>query len=161
MKMTGSAYFLVVIIVIMAVVFGVSVNMEFRDLKLLPLVLSIFVFVLASVALIRELRSEDGSTEEEVRKAGVGVLQIIRPHLIGYSWLAGFFVAIYLFGFLVATPMLVLSYMRTHNGGWLTAIGLGLLLPVFAYLVFDFLLGIDLYQGVVFAWLHRMTWANG
>ena len=156
MKMTGSAYFLVVIMATMALVSGLALNMKFMELKLLPLVLSIIVFVLAAAALVREiLHTRRVATSEAIGTAEGGAL-IIRRHLTAYSWLLGYFLAIYLFGFLAAIVILVLAYMRTHGGRWRAAISLAILLPVIAFILFDLLLNIDLYTGIVYMWLERL-----
>lgn len=159
--MTGSAYFLVVIMVTMAIVLGVSLNMEYLELKLLPSILSIAIFIFAAIALTREILPVKRTTGSETTVAIGGEARLARRHWIAYSWLAGYFLAIYLFGFLVAIVILVLAYMRTHNGRWLAAISLAILLPVLAYTLFDLLLNIELYQGLVFIWLERMIWAYG
>ena len=156
MKITGSAYFLIVIMAVMLAVIISSLKMEYFESKLLPLTFSIVIFVLAAIRLRKELsaRSKTGTTvsgdevgrEEEAREGWRGYL------IIG-AWVVGFFSAIYLLGFILAIALLVFFHMKTHGTRWLVAIIFTLLTPALIYTVFEFLLEVRLHQGLIFTWL--------
>jgi len=57
-----------------------------------------------------------------------------------WSWIAAFFAAIHLVGFLAAVPLFVFSYTKTYGGGWLLSAALGALAGGFVYSLFNVLL---------------------
>jgi len=65
----------------------------------------------------------------------------------------GFFVAIYLLGFIIAIPLFILAYMKAHGTRWLAAITFAILTPTIIYGIFELALGVVLYRGLLFAWL--------
>ena len=157
MKLSGNSYFLIVIMVIMLVVIGLSLGMEGIKSKLLPLIIGGTTFVLASIGLAKEIsaKGEPGATVaggQTDRGEGGKKGGLIRYLRIG-AWVVGFFLAISLLGYIIAIPLFVLSYMRSHGTRWLVAIIFGVITPVFIYSLFEFVLGADLYRGLLFAWL--------
>ncbi len=140
----------------MPVIIGLSVRMEYITTKLLPILIGSIAFILAGIGLAREIRvvNRQRVTEAEgetitKEKAGEG----LRGYLLTGAWVLGFFLAIYLLGFLIAMPLFVLTYMKTHGTRWLTTIILTILTPLFIYGLFELALGITLYRGLLFRWL--------
>ncbi len=93
--------------------------------KLLPLIFGSTVFVLAAIKLGYDISVSD-KTEATVTKDIGGQAEKsrvpLRAYLVIGGWVLGFLLAIYLLGFLIACPLLVLSYMKMHGTSWLTAI---------------------------------------
>ena len=58
---------------------------------------------------------------------------------------------IYLLGFLIAVPLLVFTYMKQHGTSWLLTIIFTVIVPALVYSIFELLLRIDLYQGLLFS----------
>ncbi len=141
-KMQGSSWFLVVIIAVMLAVIVLSLRMEYLESKLLPLIISGAVLVLAAIRLGKEIFKgvPDGSEE-----TGEGW----RGYLISGAWAVGFFLAIYLLGFIIAIPLFILSYMKSHGTRWLVAIIWTILLPAFIYGLFELTLKVTLYRGLL------------
>ncbi len=156
MKIRGSSWVLIVIMVVMLVVIISSLRMEYFESKLLPIIIGSVVFVLAAIALWRELLAggksratvTGGETTRE-EETGVGWLR----YLLAGAWVVGFFLAIYLLGFIIAIPLFILSYMKSHGTGWLTTIIFTILTPVLIYGIFELALKVDLYPGLLFTWL--------
>ena len=153
MKMRGISYFYLIIMVIMLVIIGLSLRMEYFASKLLPLVFSSTVFVLAAIGLGREIltKEKSGATvaggeagkQEESRESW-------RGSLVAGAWVAGFFLVIYLLGFIIAIPLFVLSYMKLHGTRWVVAIVFAVLASALIYGGFELALKVNLYKGLVF-----------
>ncbi|MFC1979563.1 tripartite tricarboxylate transporter TctB family protein [Chloroflexota bacterium] len=156
MKIRGSSYFLMVTMAVMLAMIITSLRMEHFALKLLPLIVGIAVFVLAAIVLCRNISAKDKSRavaaggeiaeEEQADK-------MWRQYLPAGAWTVGFFLAIYLFGFIVAIPLLILSYMKSYGVGWLVSIILTVVIPVLIYVAFELVLRVDLYPGLLFTLL--------
>jgi len=152
MKISGSAYFFIVIMVIILVIIGLSLRMEHFESKLLPLVIGTAVFVLAAIGLGREILAggerQITTTEGEAttrEETGEGW----RGYLAAGAWVAGFFLAIYLLGFIIAIPLFILAYMKLHGTRWLVAIAFAIIIPILIYGIFELALGVILYRGLL------------
>lgn len=156
MKMRGEAYFLVTIITVILVVIISSLFMEHFESKLVPILVGVTVLGLAATALVKEI-SVRGQRETSTREEAVGEEPNARwfRYLIGIGWLLGYFLSIYLLGFILAISLFSLSYMILHGTKWLVAIVLAILLPALAYSFFELLLVIELYPGLIFALLSQ------
>ena len=156
MKMRGSSYFYIVIMVIMLVIIGLSLRMEYIESKLLPLIIGGLIFVLAAVGLRREILAGDereatvaGGETTRREEAGGGW----RGYLYTGAWVVGFFLAIYLLGFIIAIPLFIFSYMKSYGTRWLVAIIFTILTPLLIYGLFELTLHVILYRGLLFTWL--------
>lgn len=118
--------------------------------RFLPLVIGIPAVVLCLVQLaidVVALRRESGLpvAEETGRLRPAGVL---------FAWLVGIMTMILLFGFLIATPLVLFGFLRWHQrepAGLSAALAGGGLVTM--WLVFDLLLKIPLHDGFVIDWL--------
>ena len=155
MKFKGNSYFLIVIMAVMLVIIGFSLRMEYFESKLLPLVISSAVFVLAATGLVRELKTgvkgkvtatEAKMTEGEKPEEGW------RGYLLAGAWVAGFLLVIYLLGFIIAIPSFIIAYMKSHGTRWLVAITSAILTTVLIYVLFELVLGVILYRGLLLTW---------
>lgn len=155
MKLKGSSYFLIFIMVSMLVVIIASLRMEYYESKLLPLLISGVVFILAGMGLRNEIMAKDGQQTKAIEDETGGVVETKggwRGNLVAGAWLVGFFLAIYLIGFVVAIPLFVLAYMKSHGTRWLVAITSAVLTTAFIYGIFEFALKVDLYRGLLFSY---------
>jgi len=75
------------------------------------------------------------------------------PFSTTFGTLPGFFLGIYLLGFLIAIPLFILSYMKWLGTGWRVAITFTLIIPAIIYSAFEVGLHIDLYRGLLLIWL--------
>ena len=153
MRIKPSAYF--VIFLLLLGLFGIGMSLTFQYLAaiLLPLLLSSVIFVLAAIQLSKELRSRDKeqTATEEKPQPDVETRVELRRFGSAIGWLAGFVLAIYLLGFLIAIPLFVFSYLKGHGRGWLTAIVLAVIAIGLIYGIFEFGLKAYLYRGLLFS----------
>jgi len=66
------------------------------------------------------------------------------------SWVAGFSLVIYLFGFHIAIPLFSFAYLKWRRRSWLTAAVFAVAALAFSYAVFDIFLEVPLYRGIIF-----------
>jgi hypothetical protein len=109
--------------------------------RTLPLVIGIPGILLSAIQLISELRNpSDKEFSAETR----------RKELIMVLWFFGFVVSVILFGFVIASPIMVAAYMLlATREKWLTAIIGAVLVWVIMYLVFERMLGLILFEGLI------------
>ena len=157
MKLKPSSYALIAIIIIALAFIISSLRLEYFESKLLPLLFGGAVLILAAVELVQELgaRAKVGSqvtAGEEGDATGEAVVGA-RNYLIAGGWIVGFFLGILMFGFVIGIFLFVFSYMKTHGTRWVVAALFAVVSTAVLYGGFDYLLGVDLYPGLVFRWL--------
>jgi len=155
-KLSGSSYSLIIIMVVMLVIIGLSLRLHYVASKVLPVGVSIIVFVLAAVELWKGISARSGveatvieSEASAKEKAGIEG----RKYLPIGAWLAGCCLAIYLIGFIIASLLFVLLYMKWYGSRWVTAIISAVLFTGIIYSVFELILEVDLYPGLLRTWL--------
>lgn len=156
MKMRGSSYFFIAIILVSLAFIGRSLGMEYFQSKLLPLVVGGIVLVLSGIGLGHDLRAKrkpEASVTGGVVDGSVEARGELRVYLRVGAWVVGFVLAIYLFGFILAIPLFILSYMKSHDTGWLVSIVSGIITTVVLYGVFELALRVELYRGLIFSLL--------
>ena len=142
-KLSGNSYSLIVVMAVMLVVLGLSLRLEHAAARMLPLLMSSIVFILAAIELRREIAAR-GDTEENSKIEG-------RKYLPIAAWILGFSLAIYLVGFIIAIPLFVGCYMKQHGSRWLMAITSAVVYTAIIYSVFELALRVDLYKGLLFS----------
>lgn len=154
-RLTASSYSLIAVMVIGLIVIISALGMPFVS-KLLPLIFGSAVFILAAIKFWYDILARD-RMEATVTKDIAGQTEESKVPLRAYlpigAWVVGFLLTIYLLGFLIACPLLVLSYMKTHGTGWLTTIISTIVITIINYFGFQMALQIDLYPGLLFNWL--------
>ena len=156
MKIRSGSYFLIVIMVIMLATIGGALSYPRFATKLLPVVFASLILVLAMVEFIRESRAKSESDtiimddETGVREQATVAWS---SYLVHGSWVAGFALGIYLLGFLIAIPIFLVAYMRRLGTGWRTTILVTIVLPGILYALFERVLHIILYRGLLLTWL--------
>lgn len=154
MKIRSDAYVLIVIMAIMLVVIGSSLRLEYFKPKILPMFIASITFILAGVALRKEILAR-GKPETTVTGGTTSSREESREGWRGYlvigAWTVSFVLAVYLLSFIIAIPLFFLSYMKSHGIRWRVAITLAILIPVFIYSLFEIVLRIELYRGLLFS----------
>ncbi|MBI2853943.1 MAG: tripartite tricarboxylate transporter TctB family protein [Chloroflexi bacterium] len=157
MKLRGISYCYIAIMALMLAVIGFSLGMQYFTSKVMPIIISGAVFILTGVALWKEIAAngvqstatktvrDNESAERETKDS--------RAYLVGGGWIMAFALGIWLVGFLVAIPLFILTYMKRHGTMWLISVAFAVLIPLIIYSVFQRVLHISLYQGLIFALL--------
>ena len=96
----------------------------------LGLVLAVWQFVL-------DVKKPSDLRERSRFEAPMAAAETPWSNLEIWSWIAGFFLLIHIFGFPVAAPLFVLAYTKFYGARWRLAIGLSVLAWSFVYGVFD------------------------
>ena len=140
----------------MLIIIGLSLRMEYFTTKFLPLTIGGIVLIVEGIGLWREISARD-RPEATVTEDDTGKREEAREgwhqYLRSGAWVVGFFLAISLLGYLIAIPLFILSYMKSHGIRWGIAIILTILAPLLAYGIFELALGVELYRGLLFQWL--------
>jgi len=157
-KVRASAWVVMGVMAIALTAAMLSLGMGHWKSRLLPLILSCFILVLGII----ELRAgifegaavtKGGKTSEEKESR-----RILRGYLITGAWVGGFLLVIFLLGFLIAIPLLTLSYMKSHGSTWWGAIVLSIVVLGFMYLISEPLAGIELYRGLIPPYLGELIY---
>ena len=150
-KLRGSAYSLIVIMAVMLVVIGMSLQFDYFASRLLPILVAGIVFIIAGTQLVKEIvtktdiiKTGDGddiSLEEDTKVDRRSLLRVA-------AWITGFTAAIYLVGFIISIPLFVLFYMKKHGARWLTSAITAVVFTMIIYAVFEIALGVNLHPGL-------------
>ncbi len=153
MKITGKAIFLLLILALLMVLLTSTLRMSMFSAKLLPQIIIGMIFILAAIVLVRELRKGKPPTGVETTPTEAGTATAVAEEHTGYLgaaiWVGGFFLAIYLLGFIVAIAAFVLAYMKMHDSGWFRSVAYSALTTAVIYGLFQYLMNIGLYPGVI------------
>lgn len=125
---------------------------------LFPLAVSIPLIVLAAAQLLLDLfgKAETANGPSVDLEFGADVPpEVARRRVIGILlWIAGFILLVFLFGFPVAVPVFMLSYLGLQSrAGWWQSIGLTVVAWGFFYIVFQRLIRLQFEAGLVQSWL--------
>jgi ABC-type sugar transport system permease subunit len=151
-KLSPTGYFLIFVIIGMAVFFVTSLGYEETQVKLMPLLTSGFTLLFSLIALVQDVRSgskesmptdEEGEIIEDERKRTP-----LSAYFKALGWFVVLIVAVYFVGFLVATPLWMVAYLSQTGTRWWKAVLYGVGFTVINYLVFTAVLHVELYQGV-------------
>ncbi len=152
MKIKGSLY--VAIFFLLLGLYGIIQSLTFRywESIVLPLAMSSLIFVMAAVEVVKELRRQDkretaieGKPQTETKTR----VEMSRLSLV-FGWAAGFSLAIYLLGFLIAVPLFAFSYLKWRGRSWLTATIFAVVMLGFIYGAFELGLKAPLFKGLIF-----------
>ena len=144
------------VMVLMLIIIGNALTMQYFSSKMLPLIISGAIFILAAIQLSRGFlaRGEPKVTVEDKEITGGGER---KETWYGYSlvsaYVVGFFLVIYLLHFIVAIPLFTLVYMKTHDTSWRVAITSTIVITALIYVIFELALDLELYRGLLFRWL--------
>ena len=159
----GSFWFTVLLSVI-ALIFLVSALDYTGRARLVPILASIPTLLMGIVILISEryprlisgfdvsiddFTRRDSKLEERLKEVAVphsakGVLTI-------YGWMWGFFILIFLVGYLIAIPVSIFLYLKIRERtGWLKALAISIGIGGLIYVGFEILIGAILFEGILF-----------
>ena len=134
---------------IMLVAFATAVGLSFTyapEARFLPLVIGVPGLLLSAIQLVSEMRNKDPApavTSEEHKREG----QM-------FVWFIGFVGGLVLFGFLYAGPALVAAYLYfSGRERWYVALAGAVFAWAVLYGVFDWFLGLPLFEGLFFQWI--------
>lgn len=152
MKLKGSFWFAVFLLALG--LFGViqSLTFVYWESIVLPLAISITIFVLAVVQVARELWWVNKGKEAAAKATATGSDTKADNRRLGliFGWAAGFSLAIYLLGFYIATPIFAFAYLKWRGRSWLAAAIFAVGTLVFIYSAFELGLKAPLYKGLIF-----------
>lgn len=147
------------------VVIGIGYNPLAR---LIPLVVGVPALLVSATQFILDLRETlrgeppgqevagKKDAQKKAKKVELSSQELRRRELMAIGWLLAFLGLIVLTGFLVAIPIFILVFMRLYGReGWRLSLGLAVLLLIFVYMVFEIILGSDLYQGLILETIKR------
>ena len=134
---------------LMVAIFAIAVGLSFTyapDARFLPLVIGIPGLILSLAQLVKELREKSVpvvTTEEHVREVRM------------FAWFFLFVAGLVLFGFPYAGPLLVAAFLYFSGGEkWYVAAAAAVIAWAILYGVFERFLGLPLFEGLVYQWLH-------
>ena len=158
MKLKGSTYFLLLLLLIALVVIylSLSITTEYKLVPamaragLIPLAVASFMTLFCVIALFQELRKKPAKERPARgiggRPIGGGEISFRWDTVI---WLIAFMPVVVLIGFVLATLVWIVVYLKTHEVGWVRSIVMGLVTAIFVYVLFIGVMDLRLYEGVL------------
>lgn len=146
MKLKPGSYFLIFIMALsLAVALG-TLSLRYQSTKILPMIISGLIFVLAAIALIRDLLSKKDTRGPEEETP-------LNVYWRTGIWILALAMGIWILGFLIAIPIFIILYLLKHDTKWLKSIVVGCITSTLLYLAFEVALKVDLYRGLLFSWI--------
>jgi putative tricarboxylic transport membrane protein len=128
--------------------------------RLYPWAIGIPMLILALIQVIMDLKGVKAKQSADATPMDFQFAQDIDPAIAKkraitmFGWLLGFFVAIVLFGFPIAIPLMMFTYMRFQGKeSWVLSIVLTVIAWFFFYGLFVKLLNLPFPEGVIITWL--------
>lgn len=132
---------------------ALALPMDDWKARLLPLLISTIVFLLALIGLIGVKVPRGFARRMELKPKVYGSTK--EASIMDYgrqgAWLLAFFLAVHMLGFLVAIFIFCLSYAKTNDASWRGSLALATLTPFLVYFFFELVLGVELYPGLLAA----------
>lgn len=147
MSIGRGSWFIILILITMAIVFGMSLSFGALDAALLPAVVSGCVFLLAARELWKSLSQREnkpeaiGKTEPEVGRSA--------RMTIG-GWTIAFPLGVYVLGFEFAIPLSIFVHVKMLGRSWAVACAVSATTTLIIYAIFQFAMKIDLWKGLLF-----------
>ena len=153
MRFKASYWFLIILIVLMALTIVEAATWQYTEAKIIPLAVSGVILVLGIAQLSKELNADrkTAAAGTEVQEPSLSQGQSMRNVGLALCWIIALFVAVYLFGFTVAIPVFIIAYLKTHGQGWLGSIIYAIIVTAFVYSVFRLALKLPFYEGWLFS----------
>jgi hypothetical protein len=147
LRVKTSSYFLIFLLIVMASVIGISLTYPFQS-AFVPLIIGSLGFILGVIELSKEVTKKDKSdivSKEEpqgkhFRIGGYGSV---------FGWLVGYPVFVYLIGFLIATPIALLCYLKLRGRSWPIAIAVAAIATILIFSIFELGLHLSLWKGLI------------
>ncbi len=145
--MKGSTYFAIGLSVLGILTIVFSLQIRHARAMYLPLGVGVLIAVLALARAGVELK--ETMAEKKAGKVTNILPEVPRNILIMTAWCLGFLVAVYLLGFPLAIFLFVAAYFKIAHRGWGGSIIFGLVMTVVIYVLFDYILRVPLYHGIL------------
>jgi hypothetical protein len=128
-KINVHGYFLITLMAIMLFLGIYALSYEAIETKLMPIAVCGIGFLLVANELRKELTGEEKKASDDVVDDDVQMTEDeptptvseLRSYVAGFAWVIGLFLAAYLIGFLISTPLFVVVYMITHGRTFLAS----------------------------------------
>jgi hypothetical protein len=141
----------VVVAGIMLLIFAVMVGFAFTfpgEARFLPLVIGVPGLALSLAQFVIELRGKEADEKAYTAADRMAELKM-------FGWFAVFIFGIILFGFPYAGPIIVALYLHVSWGEkWYTSLGAAAFSWAILHGVFDYVLGLPLFEGLVYQWIY-------
>jgi hypothetical protein len=152
MRKKGSLF--IAIFFLLLGIFGVveSLTFHYWESTVLPLAVSCIISIFAAIEVGKEIRRRDkreGTIEKKGGEENQDGLEMRRFGL-AFGWVAGFSLAIALFGFYIAIPVFTLAYLKWRGRSWLAAAVFAVAMVAFIYGTFELGLKAPLFGGLIF-----------
>jgi hypothetical protein len=128
--------------------------------RLYPWVIGIPMAVLAVIQVILDLKGVQAKQSADATPMDFQFSKETEPALakkrtiVMFSWLLGFFFAVWLLGFPIAIPLMMLTYFKFQGGEpWKLSISLTVIAWLFFHFLFVRLLNLPFPQGLILTWL--------
>jgi hypothetical protein len=153
-KISPTALFLIVVMIVMAVFFVTSIGYKEPKVALMPSLMSGASILLALIALYNDFKSgpkgsaptdEEGDVIEEEERKGTP----LSDYFLAFLWFAALIVLTYFLGFIVSIPVWMFIYLTKMGITWWKSLATGVGLIVILYVVFTTVLQIVLYRGLL------------
>lgn len=135
----------------MLAIFAIMVGLAFTfpgEARFLPLVIGIPGLVLSAAQFAIELRGKD--EDEKVYSADDRMAELKM-----FGWFFAFIAGIILFGFPYAGPAIVGLYLHFSWGEkWYVSLGAAAFAWAILHGIFDYMLGLPLFEGLVYEWIY-------
>ncbi len=159
----GSFLFTLLIFMFISLLFFVTLGYD-ETSRLLPLIVLTPALIITLLCLIGGfLPALLARTTVDLNRVGIQRIEaetsVDRAHrlagtkglLIVGGWLIGFIVLIVLAGYLIAIPIALFVFFKVLGGeGWLRSLVITIAVEAFVYGIFDFLLKVGLFRGILF-----------
>ena len=153
--MKGGIFILVVLIMTMIVCLVASAGYPLLQAKIMPLIVCGVILILSAVELVREVSQRkkalapkrmalSDDDEEEIDRETTAA-----AYLKEGAWMFGFFLVIYVIGFIAGIGVFTAVYAGVRKTKWPIAVSLGVLMTLVAYVLFAYLVNSELYPGII------------
>jgi len=143
---------LVVVLLLIYVITAMGYN---RQARLMPLVVSIPILILAIIQTIRDFRASRQTASERDEAKPPDKVRFAKE-VNAFLWAISLFVAIYLFGFVLTTFLFTFLALRVRSRfSWKSSVGVSLGCFAFLWIVMVYGLKVDLYPGSVMIMLRK------
>jgi putative tricarboxylic transport membrane protein len=163
-KLSFRHVFDLVVVILLGIYIGTAFGYNSLA-RLMPLVVSIPIFVLAVLQTIGDFRqgrrAPDVSRKEERPSGEVKAPgdKKISKEVNAFAWATSLFVALYLFGFVLTTLLYTFGALKLRSRfSWKPSIGVSLGCFAFLFIVMVYGLRVDLYPGVIMIALRKMVY---
>jgi hypothetical protein len=118
--------------------------------RLMPLVVSVPILILAIVQMISDFRKGGGPAKAKTitKEDEVAEKKKFKKEVNAFLWAIGLFLGFYLFGFVITTALFTFLSLKVRSRfGWKPSLGVSVGCLAFLFVVMVYGLNVDLYPG--------------